>query len=318
MLAHHTVGQTSMTDKRRNILVTGTNGMLGRPLAQKLAAEGRNVVGFDLGLPQGGDPGYAVEMGELRNNKTLQDLFERYDFDGIVHCGGISGPMVIPDRPLDVCAINITATVQLMDLARHFGIKRFVHCSSIAAYGSIEGGAPLAETGPFRPVDIYGATKAAGDALIHAYRVEHGLNGIALRIGRVYGPGRTTRSFVKTLLENALKGVPSRPEGDGSASYQYIYRDDVVEALTLALDTKETSLAAYNIGNREMTSDFEVAEIVSNIVPGAEITFDAMAAITTTRSSMNIDAAARDLGFHPKVNMQAGVEAYFNWMRAQP
>ena len=306
-----------MTDKPSKILVTGTNGMLGRPLAQKLAAAGRSVVGFDLGLPQGGDPGYAVEMGELRHTKTLQGLFERYGFDGVVHCGGISGPMVAPDRPLDVCAINITATAQLMDLALHFGVKRFVHCSSIAAYGAVEGEAPLTESGPFRPADVYGATKAAGDALIHAYRAELGLSGIALRIGRVYGPGRTTRSFVKTLLEDAVKGEPSRPDGDGSARYQYVYRDDVVDALALALNAPEPPLAAYNIGHREMTSDAEVAAIVSELVPDADIAFEAGAsAVPTTRAPMDIAAATRDLGFNPKADMRAGAAAYLDWMRA--
>ena len=305
-----------MTEKLSKILVTGTNGMLGRALAQKLSVEGRDVVGFDLGLPTGGDPGYAVEMGELRNGKTLQELFERYGFDGVVHCGGISGPMVAPDRPLDVCAINITATVQLMDLARHFNIKRFVHCSSIAAYGSVDSDTPLKETGPFRPVDVYGASKAAGDALIHAYRAEHGLNGIALRIGRVYGPGRSTQSFVKTLLEDALAGNPSRPDGDGSTRYQYVYRDDVIEALALALDVQDTPLAAYNISNRGMTSDAELAAIVSDLIPGADIAFGTDAATTTTtRTPMDITAAERDLGFDPKTDVRAGVAAYLSWMR---
>ena len=307
-----------MTDKPNNVLVTGTNGMLGRPLAQKLATEGRTIVGFDLGLPVGGDPGFAVEMGELRNDKTITGLFERYEFDGVVHCAGISGPMVLPDRPLDVCAINITASATLMESARQHGVKRLVHCSSIAAYGAPTGNGPLTEQGAFRPVDIYGATKAAGDALIHAYRAEHGFDGIALRIARVYGPGRTTLSFIKTLIEDALNGDASRPPGDGNDSYQYVYRDDVVDALALALDAPRPPLAAYNIGNIEMTSDAAIAAIVRDLIPEADIAFDPdSASVTEFRAPMDITAARNDLDFNPKIDMRAGIIAYLDWMRAQ-
>ncbi len=276
------------------------------------------MVGFDLGLPAGGDPGHAVEMGELRNDKTIAQLFERYGFDGVVHCGGISGPMVAPDRPLDVCAINITATVNLMETARQHNVKRFVHCSSIAAYGSAASGDPLTENGAFRPVDVYGATKAAGDALIHAYRTEHGFDGVALRIARVYGPGRATRSFVKTLIEDALNGQASRPPGDGSDSYQYVYRDDVVVALSLALDVPRPLLAAYNIGDLEPTSDATVASVVRDAIPEADIAFESNAeTLGRVRTPMDIAAAQRDIGFEPKTDMRAGIAAYIDWMRTQ-
>jgi len=307
-----------MTDNPNTVLVTGTNGMLGRPLAQKLAAEGRTVVGFDLGMPAGGDPGFSVEMGELRNEKTIAALFERYGFEGVVHCGGVSGPMVLPDRPLDVCAINITASANLMETARLHGVKRFVHCSSIAAYGAQSGDTPLTEQGAFRPVDIYGATKAAGDALIHAYRAEHGVDGIALRIARVYGPGRTTLSFIKTLIEDALNGDTSRLRGNGSDSYQYVYRDDVVDALALALDAPRPPLAAYNIGDVDTTSDAAVAAIIRDLIPEADIAFDTdSASVAEARAPMNIAAAQNDLGFNPKIDMRAGISAYLDWIRAK-
>lgn len=300
----------------QTILVTGTNGMLGRPLAAQLAAEGRTVIGYDLALPPGGDPGFSVEIGDLRDGKTLSGLFGRHRFDGIVHCGGISGPMVAPNQPLDVCATNISATAHLLELARQRDISRFVHCSSIAAYGPTVGSNPVAEDGAFRPVDVYGATKAAGDTLVHAYREEHGLDGMALRIGRVYGPGRTTSSFVATLIEDALARRSTKANGDGNDSYQYVYRDDVVAALACALDAPRPPLAAYNIGNVETTSDQEVAAIVRDLIPDADITFDDSSA-GQARQAMDVTAAQRDLGYAPAVDMHDGITAYIDWMRQQ-
>jgi nucleoside-diphosphate-sugar epimerase len=308
-----------MTEKHsppQTILVTGTNGMLGRPLAARLAAEGRTVIGYDLALPPGGDPGFSVEIGDLRDGKTLSGLFSRYSFDGIVHCGGISGPMVAPNQPLDVCATNISATAHLLEIARQQDISRFVHCSSIAAYGAATGAGPIAEDGAFRPADVYGATKAAGDALVHAYREEHGLDGIALRIGRVYGPGRTTSSFVATLIEDALAERPTKAPGDGNDRYQYVYRDDVVTALACALDAPRPPLAAYNIGNAETTSDQEIAAIVHDLIPDTDITFD-KSSVGQARQAMDITAAQNDLGYTPNVGMHDGIAAYIDWMRHQ-
>lgn len=308
-----------MTEKHappQTILVTGTNGMLGRPLAAQLAAEGRTVVGYDLALPPGGDPGFSVEIGDLRDGKTLSGVFSRHHFDGIVHCGGISGPMVAPNQPLDVCATNITATAHLLELARQRDVSRFVHCSSIAAYGAATGSGLIAEDGAFRPADVYGATKAAGDALVHAYREEHGLDGVALRIGRVYGPGRTTSSFVATLIGDALAGRPTKASGDGNDRYQYVYRDDVVAALACALDAPRPPLAAYNIGNVETTSDQEIAAIVRDLIPKADIAFD-NSSVGQARQPMNVTAAQTDLGYAPNVGMRDGITAYFDWMRQQ-
>jgi UDP-glucuronate 4-epimerase len=304
------------SERPQTILVTGTNGMLGRPLAARLAAEGRTVIGFDLALPPGGDPGFSVDIGDLRDSKAISTLFDRYGFDGVVHCGGISGPMVAPNQPLDVCAINFSATVNLLETARQRDVSRFVYCSSIAAYGAAAGSSPVTEDGAFRPTDVYGATKAAGDALIHAYREEHGLNGIALRIARVYGPGRTTTSYIRTLLEDALAGRPTRPPGDGRDSYQYVYRDDVVAALALALDAPRPPLAAYNIGNLDTTSDAEIAAITGDLISGADIAFETTDAIQgPARQPMDIAAARRDLGFVPAGDMRAGIAAYAEWMR---
>ncbi len=292
--------------------------MLGRPLAQRLAAEGRTVVGFDMALPPGGDPGFTVEIGDLRDGKAVSTLFSRHGFDGVVHCGGISGPMVAPQQPLDVCETNISATAQLLELARKGPVTRFVHCSSIAAYGAAAGARIISEDGAFRPTDVYGATKAAGDALVHAYREEHGLDGIALRIARVYGPGRTTSSFVKTLIEDALSNRPTKAPGDGTDRYQYVHRNDVVSALALALDAPRPPLAAYNIGNQETTSDEEVAEIVRDLIPDADIEFlSSSSAPGEARQPMDITAAQGDLGYAPTVNMRAGVTMYVEWFREQ-
>jgi UDP-glucuronate 4-epimerase len=299
------------------VLVTGSTGMIGSELATKLSSQGRKVIGFDLKQPSPNTIVYETVKGDLNNKKDISKLFERYSFDGIIHCGGISGPMVKPKDPATVCAVNIDATISLLEATRQQKNARFVYCSSISAYGGVSPGT-VSEENAFRPTDVYGATKAACDALVHAYRVEHGVIGVALRIGRVYGPGRTTESLIATLISDALEGRSSRPPGDGTARYHYIYRDDVINALILALDASCDISSAYNIAGHDIASDIEVANIVTNLLPNSDIAFGLPEInLITKRPFLDISAAKRDLKYLPKFNLERGISTYIEWMKNQ-
>ena len=299
------------------VLVTGSAGMIGSELATRLSLQGRRVIGFDINSPTLHTTLYETVKGDLSNRHDIFELFKRYSFDGIVHCGGISGPMVNPKDPATVCMINIESTISLLEATRQQNIARFVYCSSVSAYGSASTDT-ISEDGKFRPTDVYGATKAACDVLIHAYREEHKLNGIALRIGRVYGPGRTTESLIASLISDALEGRSSRPPGDGTAQYHYIYRDDVISALILALDSSYDLSSAYNIAGYDIASDLEVANIVAKYLPNADIVFGPPKDnICTRRPFLDISAAQRDLHYLPKFDLNSGISAYIKWMKNQ-
>ena len=299
------------------VLVTGSTGMIGSELANKLSLQGRKVIGFDIKSPRPRNVLYETVEGDLTDPQDISKLFKKYRFDGAIHCGGISGPMVKPMDPAAVCTINIDATVGLLEAARQQKTGRFVYCSSISAYGGVSPDT-VSEEGSFRPTDVYGATKAACDVLVHAYREEHQLNGIAIRIGRVYGPGRSTESLIATLISDALEGRSSRPPGDGTARYHYIYRDDVVSALILALDASYNISSAYNIAGHDIASDVEVANIVANYLPNADIVFGQPEnKIITKRPFLDISAAQRDLHYLPKFDLNRGISTYIEWMKNQ-
>lgn len=301
----------------QTILVTGSAGMIGSVLATKLSLQGRKVIGFDIKQPTSHALLYETIKGDLTDKNDISKIFEKYSFDGIIHCGGISGPMVNPENPEVVCAINIEATISLLEAVRQKNITRFVYCSSISAYGAAFS-ETVSEEASFRPTDVYGATKAACDVLVHAYREEHKINAIALRIGRVYGPGRTTESLIAALISDALEGRSSRPLGDGAARYHYIYRDDVISALILALDASCNVSSAYNIAGHDIASDEEVANIISSYLPNADIVFGLHEdKLIPKRPFLDISAAQRDLHYLPKFDLKSGISAYIQWMQNQ-
>ena len=297
------------------ILVTGSTGMIGSGLANKLSLQGRKVIGFDSKTPSPDKALYEAVEGDLTDKQDIFNLFKKYSFDGVIHCGGISGPMVKPMDPEAVCTINIDSTISLLEAVRQQKISRFVYCSSISVYGDAYANT-VSEEATLRPADVYGATKAACDVLVHAYQVEHAISGVALRIGRVYGPKRTTESLIATLISDALEKRPSRPSGDGTARYHYVYRDDVISALVLALDSTYNISSAYNIAGHDIASDEEVANIIKNYLPNADITFGSSEDnLISKRPFLDISSAQRDLHYSPKFNLNSGIRAYIEWMK---
>ena len=301
--------------KPQTVLVTGASGCLGHPLATGLAAEGRTVVGLDIAPPKSA-AAYVSVTGDVNDTDLLARLFAQYRFNGVVHCGGISGQMVAPNDPYKNCRVNIFGTVHLLEAARAHEVATFVYCSSQAAYGSTAAPSITEETA-FNPTTVYGATKGACDLLMRAYRNQHGLNTTTLRIGRVYGPGRRTESLMFTLLDAAFSGRALRLPAGGGRRLQYVYDADIVSALAAALDAGRLPQPAYNISGPGNHSDEEIAAVVRELVPGADISFEESSrpAETFIAAPVDYSAASRDFGYAPQYDLRSGLAAYAAWFR---
>jgi nucleoside-diphosphate-sugar epimerase len=303
--------------KLDKILVTGASGCLGYPLANQLAREGRTVVGVDI-VPARGPVKFHSVSGDVCDPHLIYGLFKTYGFDAIVHCGGISGQMVAPNEPYRNCQVNVFGTVHLLEAARQHEIAHFVYCSSQAAYGDATN-QPILENTLFQPTTVYGATKAACDLLARSYRVQHGLNTTALRIGRVYGPGRRTGSLIFSMLDAAISKRPLRLPATGGRRIQYVYDADVVAGLYLALNAGKLPHPAYNVSGPGSYSDEEIAAMIRTLVTEADITFgnSNVKGETVVGAPLDYSAAQRDFGYEPKYDLVRGLAAYAEWFRNQ-
>ncbi len=299
----------------RCVLVTGSSGCLGRPLANRFAGEGRRVVGLDIVPPQGMAV-YTSVIADVGDAAGLEVLFRRHAFDAVVHCGGISGQMVAPHDPFLNCEVNVFGTVRLLEMARVHGVGRFIYSSSQGAYG-VEARQPITEDAAFLPVTIYGATKAACDLIARAYRLQHGLKVTSLRIGRVYGPGRRTGSLITSMMEAAVSGRPLSLPASGDRRLQYVYEADIVTALHQALMTADLPLPAYNVSGPDAYCDEEIAALIKTLVPGADITFRAVPLDDGSFPGAPLDysAAERDFGYTPHYDLARGLAAFLESVR---
>lgn len=310
---HAVEGEGSMT--MRNALVTGSSGLVGLPLAERLAAEGCVVTGLDPVMPPEGI-GYEALRGDLRDVHQVYRVLRERDIDTIIHSGAISGGMLARDDPFRVCDLNIVGTVHLLEAARAFGLRRFVYISSCSAYGHTPPG-PVGEEAPLRPGTVYSATKGAGDLLVMAYRSQFDMDAVSLRIGGIYGPGRSTWCVIKTMVENAVAGHPTHFDWGAGETRIHMYVDDTVEAIVRAARAPERAPEpVYNVTRPDMVSMDRIGEIVCDRVPGIEITFQTGGSpMVYRRAPFDVSLVARDFGFTADTTIEDGIARYVAWER---
>jgi nucleoside-diphosphate-sugar epimerase len=299
----------------RPVLVTGAMGLVGHAVRAALERAGRPVLAIDR--VAGTVEGCEVLAGDVTAVHRLHALAkDAGGFAGILHCGAFSGPMVARDDPSAMVAVNITGTANVLELARIHAVPRVVFCSSVSAYGNTpEGLSPVPEATPLHPSTVYGASKAAGEALVDGYAAQYGLDGLSLRLGWVYGPRRTTDCTIREMLRHALAGQPFRLPFGADQHRQHIHVEDVARALILALDAPRPAQRAYTINGGSHLTLGEIAGLVRRVVPGAVIDIGPGDDPTDDRQArFDLTAAARDLGFKAQIGLEEGLASYAAWL----
>lgn len=304
-----------MANERQGVLVTGAAGFIGSRVASELVCRGFNVIGTDARPPAGDAPSafefYVADIRDITRHAPV--IAERCAL--IVHCGGISGPMLLEDNPAEILDINIRGTSQLLSLAHAIGIKRFVGLSSVSAYGNTPGIDLVDETAPLTASSFYGTSKAAADLILQSYAQNLGLSAIALRIGWVYGPGRATDAIIQPIARSA-NGAPYRLETGAKHQLQFVHVDDVVSSIVCALKAERPSRVAYNINGAETVTIGEILDLIARQLPAirAEIG-PGLLPDTDIQGKMSLDAAHRDLGWKPQIAFADGLRSYISWLK---
>ncbi len=304
---------------RGAVLVTGVGGFIGRAMVARLSAAGQPVVGADIG-PRPDIPGLGQYETLDVSRPGVAEVLERFgDIDAVLHGGGISGFMVARDEPRRIFDTNVAGTVELLEFARRRRLRRLVLCSTIMVYGPTQEtlGEVGEDTAPV-PGSVYGASKAAIEALGQGYAGQHGVDVVALRFSHVYGPGRTTECFVRDMVAAALTSGRCRVSQPSGSLRQYVHIDDVCASIDAALAAGADIPRVFNISAGAVQSLAQVRDAVRDVVGPLEVEFDEGNDVFAYHlPQLAISAAARHLGYRPAVTLEQGVARLAETLRAR-
>jgi UDP-glucose 4-epimerase len=308
------------------VLVTGAAGFIGSHLVDRLVADGHRVTGVD-----DLSTGRLANLADARRGKGFS--FHRFDITG----AGLL-ELVARDRPDVVCHLaaqmdvrrsvadplhdtraNVLGTVNVLEACVRTGVPRVVFASSGGAVYGEPPSVPVTERAALHPASPYGAAKAAGEGYVAAYQRLHGLKGVALRLGNVYGPRQDPHgeAGVVSIFAGAL--VAARPTtvfGDGTSSRDYVYVDDVVDAFLRCLGGKGDG-RRLNVGSGRTTTVRQLHALVAKAV-GAPDAPEFAPRRPGELHTVGLDsgAARRALGWEPAVSLEDGLARTVDWLRA--
>jgi nucleoside-diphosphate-sugar epimerase len=306
-------------------LVTGVAGFLGSTLAEALRGAGFEVTGVDAFTPNydasvkranlerlSQDPGFRFVESDLRH-ADLNPLL-----DGVTHVAHLAAlPGVRSswgDSFREYAEHNVLATQRLLDACRDRALERVTVASSSSVYGSASR-APTPEDEPRRPISPYGVTKLATEALVHAYRREHGIPAVALRYFTVYGPRQRPDMGFHRFFEAGRRGTPVTVYGDGRQTRDFTFVEDAIRATVSSL-TLPVPEFAYNVGGGHRVELREVLDEIERLV-GKKLERRHIEPQHGDPRDTSADTklARRDLGFEPRTSIERGLFLQWEWQR---
>ncbi len=318
-------------------LVTGATGFIGPHVVRALLDSGRRVVAFDVRgfSPEGefilgGDLSRVpVEIGSVADTARLYDVVREHRPNEVVHMGMIIDPAFLVRNRTTGIHVNLLGTVNVLEAAVAFGIDRMVNFSSIGVLPSVEyepidvnHPVILSDRGP--GTDFYGSAKASSELFCYAYHQALGVDFRTIRPSAVYGLGMTVWvGPIKALVESAVRGEPQHIEFGGPHPRDYTHARDIGNLVLAVLGAPpEADRVFYGATGRPLVTTSEVAAIVREVVPGADVSIgDELAEgerpVVALRGRLSIENARAQLGWEPTYgSIRDGVEQYAEHYRA--
>jgi UDP-glucuronate 4-epimerase len=314
----------------KTILLTGAAGFIGSHTASALLDRGDVVVGVDnlndyydparkeANLDEvrasAPDPSKLVfHKADIRDEPAMEAIFAEHEPDVIIHLAAMAGVRASMDDPRLYLDVNLNGTLTLLDAARRHGQPPFVFASTSSVYGRTEV-IPFVETDRAdRPLAPYPASKRAAELLGHAYFHLYGQNFTALRFFTVYGPRGRPDMMAFLVLDNIFTGKEVPLYNGGQMHRDWTFIDDIVEGIMAAAD-RPLGYEILNLGRGEPILLADFVRLIEKLAgKPSDLTVKPMPAADVEYTYANVDRAKELLGYAPKVSVEQGVRALWEW-----
>lgn len=311
-------------------LVTGGAGFIGSHLAERLLKEGWEVGVLDdlsTGRRENVPAGASFFHVDLKDEEDVRQAVLSFEPEIVFHQAAQASVVRSWSDPAYDAQVNLVGLLNLLSASLEAGVKGMVFASSGGVlYGDAEV-LPTPEAAPKCPLSPYGVAKLASEHYLYAFQDARGLPYIALRYGNVYGPRQDPHGeagVVAIFGRAMLAGETPTIYGDGLQTRDFIYVGDVAEANLLAAKKLLSGFrapsfdeAAFNVGTGKETSVLTIFQELARLIGfSGEPRYAPARPGEVRRSALDGRAAARVLGFTPRVSLREGLAATVDWLRS--
>ena len=309
----------------KSVLLTGAAGFIGFKTAMELLKRGYRVIGVDnmndyydpklkeyrLSLLKENE-NFKFYRVDIENLEALRVIFEDNEIDGVINLAARAGVRYSIENPFVYTTTNTLGTLNLLELMKEFGIKKFV----LASTSSLYAGQPM----PFKedlpvntPISPYAASKKGAEVMAYTYHYLYGFDVTVVRYFTVYGPAGRPDMCIFRFIKWIDEGTPITVYGDGTQSRDFTYVDDIAEGTIRAYETK-TGYEIINLGGNHPYQLKEIIRLIEEYLgKKAEIVYKPFHKADLKATWADITKAKEILGWEPKVPLGEGLRRTVEW-----
>ncbi len=313
-------------------IVTGGAGFVGHNVVRQLEAQGHECFIIDsvtdYGFVNKDELDYlyrarrsrmkaAVHHFDLCDRKAVEDFFRTFadKCDAVIHLASFPRQKVVGANPVWGSEVMATALVNLLEQTKINKIPKFVYISSSMVYGDFED--DVTESAICNPQGQYGIMKYMGEQLVRDYTRCGCFDHVIIRPSAVYGELDVEDRVVSKFMLSAMRGQVLKVNG-ANETLDFTYVEDAAAGIVAATLSKQAVNGTYNITKSHSCSLLQAASLAIKIAGKGKVEVRDKDADFPSRGALNIDAARRDFGFDPKVDVEEGFRKYHDWFKSSP
>jgi UDP-N-acetylglucosamine 4-epimerase len=312
--------EISLIQENSRILVTGGAGFIGNHIVNKLLAANTEVTVLDnlhTGLIENIDQhkqnrNFHFVKGDIRDFSLVKKLVK--DIDAVLNLAAIASVQLSVENPLVANDVNVKGALNLLRASSDSDVERFIQPSSAAVYGNPHT-LPVSEDFCPKPLSPYAVSKLAAEEYTNVFNIVYGLETVCLRLFNVYGPGQANSPYsgvITVVVNDLLADRSPKIFGDGNQTRDFVFVEDVVSAIMLALSVKNAVGETFNIASGKAATISETVHILQKLLKKTNLkpVYEAPREGDIRQSCASIKKAKTLLGYAPVFSLENGLKEF--------